>query len=205
MRLRYHFVLVSFLIFSFPFLANAQIKIGIKSGANIATIEGRYSDSKTKAGWYGGGILHVPFDKTFGLRVELLYSSKGTGTSITYYGPDYEPPKASMRFNYINIPLLLSYKITDNILLMAGPEGGYLTKVMEVFPDILHDRTRHQPEKFDFSLDVGGEFHFLEKYGFEIRYSYGIKTIHYVDLQGNPWPEKAGNRVVQIGFNYFLL
>ncbi len=202
MRFRYYYVFIVLPIF--PFLVNGQMNIGIKLGANAATIKGIYSDPVVKIGWYGGGFLNVPFNKRLGLQLELLYSSKGTGTSITYYGPDYVPPKTKQRFNYLNVPVLFSYNAAKKISLTIGPEIGYLVSVKEVYPDLIANQTASQPEKFDFSVDIGASYHFLKKYGFEIRYTYGMKAIHYVDVERKPWPEKAANRVIQIGFNYLL-
>jgi len=192
------------LIFSALIIVNnsyGQISFGVKSGMNIATTKGLIEFPENKVGWYGGGFVIIPVSKKLFLQTELLYSSKGQSTEKL--GPQ---EKSVFRFNYLNAPILLGYKIDYKTSLLLGPEIGYLTSAQRrYYSSQFMDVSKSFPSKFDAGLNVGLNYKVLKNIGVEIRYSYGFKTMYSVDGAGVRHSENNGaNRVFQIGVFYAL-
>lgn len=189
--------------FAFVMVNNSygQVGFGIKSGMNIATTKDFTAFPKNRIGWYGGGFILVPIHKRLFLQTELLYSSKGQRTEKIIGASD----KSVLRLNYLNVPILLGYKIDYKTSLLLGPEIGYLTSAQLKYYSEFIDVSKNYPSKFDAGLDVGINYKLLKNIGVEIRYSYGFKTMYYEDAAGVRHSESKGaNRAFQIGILYPL-
>ncbi len=193
-------IFLSFLLLLVGYLGYSQVSFGIKSGINIATTKDLIAYPKNRIGWYAGGVVKIQLYKKFFLQPELLYSSKGNGVN------QINNSKAVFRFNYVNIPILLGYKIDHKTFLTIGPEFGYLTSVHLVHLGNENlDVSSDYPPKFDFSLDIGLNYKLIKDLDIEARYNYGFKTIYATDAIGNRYSDtKGGNRVFQVGLNYIF-
>src|SRR5687767_5039192 len=89
-----------------------QIRYGIKAGVNLSDVvinnyinPDAESDFDFKVGIHGGVFARADLNDKLGSSVELLYSNKGV--------------KAISRINlhYINLPLLVLYKVSDRFTL----------------------------------------------------------------------------------------
>lgn len=194
------------LLFSFSLLligsiCYSQVSFGVKSGINIATTRDLIAYPRNRLGWYAGGLAKIPIHKKFFLQPELLYSTKGN-RSYNQIGTS----KIVTRINYLNVPILLGFKIDKKSSLVFGPELGYLTSVHLDYSEGGNiDVTKNFPPRLDIGLDVGLNYKITYNISFELRYNYGFKTLYSVDAAGNRYSENKGaNRVFQIGFNYVL-
>ena len=180
--------------------SSGQIKLGIKTGMNIATTKNLIAFPKNRVGWYAGGFAKIPIQNRFFLQPELLYSTKGDGVNQI---PD---TKTVLRFNYFNAPILLGYKIDHKTFFLVGPELGYLATARMVINGTENlNVTKNYPNKLDVGLDVGINYEIIKEIGLEVRYNYGFKTLYYVDGAGVRYSQnKGGNRVFQFGVNYTL-
>lgn len=201
MRLRYHFILLAFL--GFPYLSHGQVKVGIKSGANISTITRLYRDPKNKLGWYAGVAFIIPIDRNVSLQSEILFSSKGVSV-IPTVPPSYESSKNKLQFNYVNLPILISYGIDKRTKLVIGPELGYLLSVRHRNQTTVFKSDFYYPKKFDIGIVIGAGYLLIKRCKIELRYSYGFKTMHYRDITGTYTREGGANRTFEIGLNYLL-
>ncbi len=91
---------------------------GIKSGANFANVYNVEDsiDYKTKTGFIVGGFYRFDLDNHLAIQPEAYFSMKGTkvGYEETYdsYGSRItETYEYTFKFNYLEIPILLKYKI----------------------------------------------------------------------------------------------
>src|SRR6187402_3045285 len=103
------------------------LDFGVKAGVNIANqkITGDYEpDTKAKIGVHGGVFVTWMFSEKLGLQPELLFSAQGSKDKSDLY--DY-----SIITNYVNIPVLLRYNVTDMISVHAGPQFGILVSAKE--------------------------------------------------------------------------
>jgi hypothetical protein len=113
--------------------ARADLKFAIKGGVNLSNVydtESEDYEASTKLGLVGGVFLAVPIGKYLGFHPEILFSQKGMRAEGTTFGIDYEYRRTS---NFIDVPLLLAFKPTPLIAIVAGPQFSYLIKEKEEF------------------------------------------------------------------------
>ena len=187
------FVLVSTFSYS-------QVRFGVKSGINIATVKDLNNDPKNRIGWYGGGFANIAIKENFFLHPELLFSTKGYRS----IGNIINDKKTATRLNYLALPILLGYKIDNKTSLFLGPEFGYLISVYSKTPyNESFDVSNSFPVKIDIELAAGLNYNVSKNMGLEIRYTYGLKNMYATDADGVRIGERyAGNRVFQMGLNY---
>ncbi len=185
-------------------LANGQVKVGVKGGLNLADIHG-YGTPKglsPRIAFHTGIISEVAIKGKIFIRPELLYSLKGLHFPARPY-----TGKGNVSLHYINLPLLVGYRVIEKGSVMFGPELGYLLQAYTRFDD------KHIPlpfyEKWDKGLNLGISYSFNARLGTEMRYYHGFKGLlksTLVDEHGTPIREvkDGSNRVLQVSLFYFL-
>src|SRR5690348_16483305 len=131
---RIFFFIISFLAAAASF---SQVEYGVKGGLNLATV--RYlNDDNTKArlGFNAGFFAEVPLQENLFVRPEILYSSKGYAYSAAQYSRE-----GSVKLNYVAVPLLVGFRPSSKVALMAGPELGFLQKSVSKSQGITTDMT----------------------------------------------------------------
>src|SRR5436190_7695965 len=81
----------------------AQIKFGVKAGANFSKFGGKGAKDegaspKFKAGFTGGGLVNIPINEMLSVQPEVLYSMEGSKYEI---GGE----KFTYNMDYVNIPV----------------------------------------------------------------------------------------------------
>lgn len=187
-----------FLIPLISYSSYSQISFGVKSGMNIATTKNIIAFPKNRVGWYIGGRTIIPVHKKIFLQPELLFSSKG------YRYIDLSDGKTvAMRLNYLNMPILLGYRIDSKTKIALGPELGYLVKAINYLNKENFDATRSFPQRFDAGIAIGASYNISEIFGIEIRYNYGFGDLYQIDEVGIRRSKFNGaNRVFQTGLYY---
>ncbi|MFA0963496.1 porin family protein [Roseivirga sp. BDSF3-8] len=96
--------------------ATAQVKPGIKVALNYSSIESEYfQDTDNGVGYSIGGFLDVPVSNAFHLEPTLLYSVKRDKAM-------QEGITNKIRFNYLDLPLLMRFYVADGFNLFIGPQ-----------------------------------------------------------------------------------
>ena len=105
--------------------ANAQVSAGLRAGINLANMveEGGDFDHELKAGAAVGAFMEIPVVKFLSIQPELWYSQKGYKTSGNVFGNGYSY-KANL--NYLDVPLMLKLKPTQEFGIVAGPQFSWL-------------------------------------------------------------------------------
>jgi opacity protein-like surface antigen len=106
--------------------AREELKVGIKAGVNFSNVYSESGDGYVadgKVGFAGGVFVSIPVSKFIGVQPELLYSQKGFKTEGTFLGVNYE---GNTTFNYLDLPIHLQLKPTENFSILAGPQLSYL-------------------------------------------------------------------------------
>lgn len=202
MKKIYHCLLSLSFILIFSTFSYSQVSFGVKSGINIATTKNVIAFPNNRIGWYAGGFALMQLHKKFFLETELLYSSKGYGVNQRNV---LGAPNAVYRLNYLNLPILLGYKIDRKTSVFFGPELGYLIMVREVYPgEDNFNVSKSYPPKFDIDIDIGLNYKITNLIGIEARYSYGLNTLYDVDAVGNRHGDgiNGANRVFQLGVKF---
>jgi Outer membrane protein beta-barrel domain len=161
----------------------AQLKIGIKGGANIGKIDGQSFKDEFSYGYHLGGFAEIGFGGRLGIQPEVLFNQNTTTVSNNYediyedvFNPGYQ---SNVKLNYLSVPILLNYRLIGKFLtLQAGPQFGIL---------IDGDRNLLQNgadafKKGDFSM-LGGVQLKLAMLRVSGRYSIGLSNINDIDDQ----------------------
>jgi len=187
-----------------PSIGQGQIAYGIKGGGSLCNTYKLLNEDYEyhRLGWYAGAEVQIPISKRFFLQPELLYSSKG----FRYISYIPFQDKAAVHLNYLSVPLMVNYKISDKFFGGIGPEVNYLVSAKNRYPSKeVADISDQYPLKFDFGIDVTAAYKILPNLDVELRYNYGFRTFYYTDAVGTRVGESRGaNRAIHLGICYFL-
>lgn len=229
-------ILASLILFTTVSFAQ-EIKYGAKAGINVSNLRGDYPDeideNKSKIGFHIGGFLEYSINDKFSIQPELLFSSQGGNSEIkesyeyngvTYYESFTQTPKIS----YLNIPLMLKYKVIEKLSIEFGPQIGFVlnakskweyvdtedssyNETIEV--DILNGgnynylgtdvEVKGRINKFDFGLNLGASYDITEQIIVQARYNLGLSVVDDNSTAGtstDSWDLK--NSVIQFSLGY---
>lgn len=157
--------IVACLVFGF---ANAQsVRFGVKAGLNVSNFTGYQEDVKSLPGFHIGGFTELKVAKKFAIQPEFLFSTQGT-TVEGFNGNS----NSSIKLNYLNIPVLAKYYVTDAFTVEAGPQIGFLLSAKYRGSDV-HDLYK----TLDFGLNVGCGYEFTDNISLGVRYTFGLTNV----------------------------
>ncbi len=218
------------------FTFSQEIKFGAKVGLNLSNLRGDYptgiDEHNSKSGFHIGGFAEYEINDKFTLQPELLFSTQGnTYDYKDYYGGGsyYDGADYNLKLNYLNLPVILKYKIIEKLSIDFGPQIGYLmsakTKIdvtedsrdpsqnYSVEIDMLNDgiynfggttvQGKASANRLDFSLNLGASYDITEKIFLQGRYNFGLSTVDKNSTNGtstNSWNMK--NSVFQLSAGY---
>lgn len=151
------------------FISQAQ-NFGIKAALNMSKFAGDDKDfgtgldPKFRMGVAFGGFAHISFSDQFGFQPELLYSMEGA---------KYEESglEATIKTDYINIPLLIQYK-ASGFYAETGPQIGFLMSAKAEDEDI-----KDGMKGTNISWLIGLGYKLPSGFGFGARYNLGLSNI----------------------------
>lgn len=170
-----------------------KYKIGIKAGVNASKISGTSFNDEFKLSYHAGVFGEFEINKKLGIQPEIIFSqSQGsvvnTGTVLVFTNTNFD-----YSLNYINIPLLLRYKIGKVLVLNAGPQYSIL---LNDDTKLYYNSVKSAFKSGDFAI-VGGlqlEFKYLRVYA---RYNIGLDNVN--DLNNN---ENWKSQQIQAGIGF---
>jgi hypothetical protein len=131
------------------FTASAQMNIGGKAGLNYSSYGTKVDpepeekpEAATGIGFHVGGYLEFMFSDKVGIRPELLFSARKTSdtetstTTFDLFGTTTTAKTESdnkTTFSYLELPILLNYKLSDNFSFQVGPGFGLLMSAKNKF------------------------------------------------------------------------
>jgi len=168
---------------------NAQdIKFGAKAGLNLAFITGDGTeDFKPNTDFHVGLMAEWKISDKFALQPEIIYSGQGSDINIESEG--------RISLNYLNVPLMGKYYVTEKLSLEVGPQVGFLlsTKGGTIdYKDLL--------KSTDYGVNFGVGYKLDNGLNFSARYNLGLSNINNVD----GFSEKNSNGVFQLSVGYFF-
>jgi len=103
-----------------------RVRAGIRAGANFASMveEGGDFDNEMKPGFAAGGFVEIPIVNFLSIQPELWYSQKGYKSTNTILGREYQ---YKAKLNYVDLPVLLKLKPTQQVGIVVGPQISWLT------------------------------------------------------------------------------
>ncbi len=168
------------MVLAFGLLAITTVeaqKIGVRAGANMATITGKdVSGVKSMTSFYAGVYKEfavVP--ELFFIQPELQYSMQGYKANDTNY-----------TIGYLQLPVMARVYMLKTISLEAGPQIGYK----------INDNLENNDDlnSFDASVAGGLGFNFPMGLSLSARYVHGLTNI-YKDTD-------AKHQVIQLGASF---
>lgn len=168
-------------------VASAQgFHLGIKGGANLLKIEDKSFKDEFKFGYNLGAFMEINFNKKFGIQPEVLWaqSTYRTATNIDQVIPG-SSADVDVKLNYLQIPLVLSYRPVSFLSLQAGPQFGILLNEDES----LFQNGKDAFKKGDFSMLGGAQLN-LGPLKAGARYVIGLNDISDIDNQKD-WKSKG--------------
>lgn len=213
MKKLFFFAAITFL--TFP-IANAQeLNFGAKAGVNFASIGGDESDDYDgKTGYHLGLVAEYMLTERFALQPEILYSAQGAKGEESYsFEGEQGNYEVDLKLNYINIPLLAKYYVTEGFSLEAGPQIGFLLSADYDFTETYSfegetetftgtEDIKDDMNSIDFSLAVGLGYKLEMGLFFNARYGIGLSNIH--DLEDEDEDFSQNNQVLQLSVGYMF-
>jgi hypothetical protein len=193
MKIKYLIIIGCVLLSTFS--AEAQLKIGIKGGANYSQLKEsgdiKFIDWEAYTNFYAGGFAELELNDRLSARVEALYSFEG-GEFDDGFG------KNTVELNYLNLPILLRINLFHGIFVDAGIEPGVV---------INNDNPTFDNDT-EVGVLLGGGFRMGERLVFNLRYVQGLSSIYdfmATDVNGNTIGDAKGKSTLwQIGAEFYI-
>ena len=152
----------------------AQAQFGATAGLNMSSVIGEDESIGMKMGMHIGVSASIPFSDAMSLKTGALYSIKGGADSED--GMDI-----TMSLSYIEIPLNLSFAVSDQMFLMAGPYVGILIganmKVVYDGKTMFESSDTEGLEVMDLGINVGAGFAVSDTISINAGYQIGLTSI----------------------------
>lgn len=170
--------------------ASAQFRLGAKAGANLVKVDGKSFKDEFRYGYHLGGFADISLtnDKKLSLQPEVLFNQYSTTLDSNFksvYQNVINSNQASVRLNYLSIPILLNYKLIGPLHLQAGPAFSILMDQNKNFLQNGGDAFT----RGDFSM-IGGAQIKLAKLYLTGRYVIGLANINDIDDK-DKWKSQA--------------
>lgn len=188
-------------VFSYS-LANAQVQfaLGVKGGANFATLDANSSvgeNYKNRTGYHGGAFALIKLTK-IGIQPELLFSQQGTTVK-------FNSENLKSNFTYLNVPIMFKLYTVAGINLQVGPQFGFLTTAESEYNPIENEYqnmadVKDAYKKSDLSAAMGIGWDLPFGLTIDARYNLGLSKIN--DGQNS---NESKNQVFQVSLGYKLI
>lgn len=142
-----------------------SLNIGPKAGINVSNYSGGNINSDAKVGYHLGGLLNFGFGEIFSVQPEVLFSTQGA--KVENLGS-----KKHFKVNYLNVPVMLKFRIANGFFIEAGPQVGF--RISESIPDqTINDFAKG----LDLSAGAGLGFQSDAGFGVQLRYVAGLSKV----------------------------
>jgi Outer membrane protein beta-barrel domain len=170
---------------------NSDVKLGIKLGVNFANLIGANStSSKSIVGVNSGLVINFRINNTISFQPEICYMGNGSTLSLNN---DVTYGSAKFNINYLQLPILMDYKLNRFIHLQAGPYVSYLlsANIENSLPlqsfDFKNNIHYSDFNKVDLGFIGGASFH-IQDVSIGCRYNIGfLKVADDKTISGNQY------------------
>ncbi len=156
------------------------IKFGFKGGVNFSNLyTDDVDDNNVLTGFQAGVFAKVPVTADFAIQPELTYNTKG---AELVYNNAFVNGTAKFKLNYIELPVLAVFNLSNNFNIHAGPYIAYLVDgkatndSQGTLFDVENSLSNEDYNKFDAGLAIGVGFD-TDNLGVGVRYNYGLQTV----------------------------
>ncbi len=153
---------------------NAQTKFSVQGGMNLmqmkASAMGLSVEFDGEAALNLGVIADFKGTDNFNLRSGLLYN--GNSSSLTFDGE-----KVKTNVNYLSVPLLGRFKVTEGLYAFAGPQLSFLMSAKERYDGETSTDVKDAIKGSSFSGLLGAEYQLSDKFRLGFNYTAGLSNI----------------------------
>jgi hypothetical protein len=185
-----------------PIQTNAQAEFGVKGGLNLSNLYvDEVDDEDVRIGYHAGVFVNAPVVSFFSIQPELIFSTKGSTVKydMTFFSGEY-----TFALNYIDLPVLGVFHLSEAFNIHVGPYAGYLVSARAINRsdngfDFDDEISRSNFKDFDYGLAGGLGFR-SDWFHAGLRYNYGLREIgEYREVLGQSFRvSNAKNAVGQI-------
>lgn len=165
----------------------------------MAQIEGDYVWGYNKLGVCTGGSISMKMKKNTELEFQILYSQKGAFSGV---GQMY----LNTRLNYIELPLMLNFKVYKKFYLSIGGYISYLLKAKSDNTGWGMVDIYSKLNKYDFGIQGCAEYRFNRHWALMAKLSYSIIPINTPNNSSNSfvyntaWFNNCANVMLKYSF-----
>ena len=171
-----------------------DVIFGVKAGLNLSTMSnGLWKsggfDFNNRTSFHLGLTAEINFNEKFSIQPELLYSGQGFKfpNSMTTIYPDGSTIDSSNSItviqNYLNLPVIAKFYISNTFFLETGPQIGYLISANAKFGDGTNiEYAKSDMEDFDFGFNIGAGYRLNSGTNFNLRYYLGLGSHNFYAL-----------------------
>lgn len=155
----------------------SQIKFGVKTGVNFSNLKSEDESMDSRLAPLVGGFAEFSFNDKLAFRPELVYSMEGAKDEYSEDGFDIEE---TIKLDYLNLPLLVKYKIANGISVIAGPQVGFLLSAkakMESGSSSATEDIKEYLKGTNLSFSLGAGWEAENGLGVDLRYNLGLSNI----------------------------
>jgi hypothetical protein len=143
---------------------DAQMRFGLRGGANFATVTGDFADGEgpdsdgegTRTGFHGGAFLEAPIAEIVGIQLGALYTQKGWEAEGIPSSADLD---IVTKLDYFEVPALLVVSVpfsAASLRFSLGPTFAFLIKCDGTSFDVSGDCEDASGESEVTKFDLGG-------------------------------------------------
>jgi hypothetical protein len=188
-------ILSAIAVMAFGFTNAQETRFGVKGGLNISTVGGDAEGVSSLVGFHVGGFAEIKIIEKLAIQPELLFSTQGAKEK--FFGESY-----NTNLNYINVPVLAKYYITDKFTVEAGPQIGFLVSAKSDDEDV-----KDLYKSIDAGFNIGAGYNFTENLSVGVRYYFGLSNIYdveedYEDIEDFVDSYRVTNNVFSLSLAY---
>ena len=169
------------------------------TGKIIAGINGSQIDGDGFGGFNQAGVLagfgaDFKIDEHWSIGPEFLFSAKGSRTTIDQM-EKFGFPRIIYRLNYVDIPIIATYKVRNGFRCLAGVSVNYLLSAKidgggnQGFID-----SRNLFADFDYQVLAGMEYEIFDNVWLQGRWSYSMISTNKLGITSVGFPSISGMR-----------
>lgn len=190
-----------------------NISFGVKGGPGMTKFNVKQAESfsgKWRPEWvlnfHAGAFVTIPVaaEGKFALQPEVLFARQGSKINQTVTSNSGTTTLRTFKqsINYINVPLMLQFRVPSGFYFEAGPQLSLLLGAKQKGPDTQEYDHKEQRNKQDLSISFGAGHVSKNCFALGVRYAHGTKDIIKEGFAVDN--REFRNAAIFLNFRYFI-